>query len=601
MVMRAYSKTLFRMLKENIARLLAVTAIITIGISFITGLGAVPPTLKASVNSYYTEHSVPDIIIKSVSEYGFSETQKNILTGQEFIEGSVAFTSYDLEIEALTVRIYYLPLQNLLVNKIDLLAGRFPENDQEILVERASEKIIEKEIGSTLVLNGQNLTIVGITANPLLFSKMGEPSIFEGKELDLVLYFDSEISSPPFPVITDIYIKITGAEKYSVFSNEYKNLIREKTDCLKQIAADEGSFVFLSMKENKSAALIDSYADKIQVISYFFPIFFLAVSVLVVLATMARFAEEERTVIGCYKTLGYGKEKIIFKYLFFTLVCCVTGCMLGLIIGNFMVMPVILQSFQVLFHVTVSTGFYISFGALSAGIMIAAIVSVTLGVMVKLLKEKPAGLLKPKSPKAGKKIFLEKIPFIWKRLKFKYKSSLRNIFRYPGHFIMTIVSVAGSGALVLAGLALLNAAGAYSADAEGMMKSLGLISVVIIIFAALLDILVIYNLTNMNISERKREIATLKVLGYKFGEVAGYIFREIFILSLIGIIIGLPLGYIFIHVVFSFVGFGSVSDIKWYSWIITFFLSIIFTLTVDALLYKKIARADMLEALKINE
>lgn len=124
------------------------------------------------------------------------------------------------------------------------------------------------------------------------------------------------------------------------------------------------------------------------------------------------------------------------------------------------------------------------------------------------------------------------------------------------------------------------------------------ISAVLIVCAALLSILVIYNLTNINIEERKREIATLKVLGYKSGEVCGYIFREITVLSVIGTALGIPLGYGFSVFVFNYVDFGSIADMHWYSWLGTAVLSLLFSVVVMALLCRKIIKTDMNASLK---
>ena len=117
----------------------------------------------------------------------------------------------------------------------------------------------------------------------------------------------------------------------------------------------------------------------------------------------------------------------------------------------------------------------------------------------------------------------------------------KSFFRYARNFILTVVSIAGSTALVFAGLGLYDSSIALEkTEGAGSTSSMTSISAVLIVCAALLSILVIYNLTNINIEERKREIATLKVLGYKSGEVCGYIFREITVLSVIGTALGIP-------------------------------------------------------------
>ena len=127
------------------------------------------------------------------------------------------------------------------------------------------------------------------------------------------------------------------------------------------------------------------------------------------------------------------------------------------------------------------------------------------------------------------------------------------------------------------------------------------ISAVVVIFAGLLTVLVIYTLTNINISERNREIATLMVLGYQDNEVSGYIFREIFINSFIGILFGYPLSCLFSLLVFSTMGVGTLGGISWFMWLITPLIVLFFTWLVTLALRYKIVKVNMNESLKAIE
>jgi putative ABC transport system permease protein len=236
--------------------------------------------------------------------------------------------------------------------------------------------------------------------------------------------------------------------------------------------------------------------------------------------------------------------------------------------------------------------------------MLFATLLVTLLVTNKSLKETPASLLLPLAPKPGKKILLERIPFIWNHLKFKYKSAVRNIFRYKGRLWMVIISVLGSTALVMAGLGIYDVSGAVleingiSVDLTGTLKPIALI---VVFFAMALSVLVLFNLTNMNIGERQKEIATLKVLGYKTLEVDGYVFREILAMAVMGILLGIPTGLGLLYFIFKYLDFGSIADIKWYSYFLAFFISLSFIGIVDLLLARKIHHIDMNESLKSVE
>ena len=151
--------------------------------------------------------------------------------------------------------------------------------------------------------------------------------------------------------------------------------------------------------------------------------------------------------------------------------------------------------------------------------------------------------------------------------------------------------------LVLAGLAVLDCCLFQDIGGTAMIA----VAIIVLVFAALLNFVVIYTLTNINISERERELATLMVLGYYDNEVAGYIYREIYITSAIGILFGLPLGCLLCLFIFNVMGFGSIPGIGWFVWVLAPILSVIFTLLVTLVLRRKITRIDMNNSLKAIE
>ena len=174
---------------------------------------------------------------------------------------------------------------------------------------------------------------------------------------------------------------------------------------------------------------------------------------------------------------------------------------------------------------------------------------------------------------------------------------MRNVLRFFVRFLMTVVSVAFSTALVLAGLAVLDCCLFQDIGGAAMIA----VAIIVLVFAALLNFVVIYTLTNINISERERELATLMVLGYYDNEVAGYIYREIYITSLIGILFGLPLGCLLCLFIFNVMGFGSIPGISWFVWVLAPILSVIFTVLVTLMLRRKITKIDMNNSLKAIE
>ena len=245
----------------------------------------------------------------------------------------------------------------------------------------------------------------------------------------------------------------------------------------------------------------------------------------------------------------------------------------------------------------ISAGVVVVFYIIAFAVIVAGSLLATAIAGIKMTNERPADLLRPKPPKAGKKVLLEKIPFIWNKLPFRSKSTVRNVLRYKSRFIMTVVAVALSASLVLAGLGLLDLCLFHDFGSPAIMG----IAAVVVAFAGLLTAVVIYTLTNINISERNREIATLMVLGYHDSEVSGYIYREIFINSLIGIVFGYPASLFLLWLVFSTMGLGSIGGVTWFWWLIMPFVVLAFTGLIMLVLRRKIVKIDMNQSLKALE
>jgi len=348
---------------------------------------------------------------------------------------------------------------------------------------------------------------------------------------------------------------------------------------------------------------INALADKIELIAYILPTFFILVSALTVITTITRLVEEERQTFACYKTLGYSNFTIILRYVVFAITCTSIGCAVGLLFGNFLLKPAIYGAITSRYDLPEISGIYLTQGLIWSAIMMIAIILTSIFIAFKRCLEKPAELLRPKAPKAGKKFFLEKIPLIWNHLKFKYKSSSRNIWRFKGRLIITILLVAGSTIMLFVGLGLFSAINNTEGvqNVEAFTGSMNVIAIVFVLSAISLCVLILFNLTNINIEERRREIATLKVLGYNQIETAGFIFRELFILAIIGIILGLPLGYYLTGWLFDYINFGSLDLVKWYVWILTCAISMMSVFIADVLLYRKINKIEMHTSLKTVE
>ncbi len=195
---------------------------------------------------------------------------------------------------------------------------------------------------------------------------------------------------------------------------------------------------------------------RVTAVGKVFPIFFLLVAVLVCVTTMTRLIEEQRSDLGAFITLGYKKRSIIAKYIVYCISATVAGSAVGIVLGIFSIPFVIFNAYRMLYASLPKL--ILTVDVKSAVIATAVAILCTAGVAYvtcnSLLRKEPASLLRPKAPKPGKRIFLEKITFIWSRLGFFSKVTVRNIFRYKVRFFMTVLGVAGCTALIVAAFGL---------------------------------------------------------------------------------------------------------------------------------------------------
>ncbi|WP_042357405.1 FtsX-like permease family protein [Bacillus rubiinfantis] len=196
-------------------------------------------------------------------------------------------------------------------------------------------------------------------------------------------------------------------------------------------------------------------ADRVAAIAQVFPVFFFLIAALVCLTTMTRMVEEQRTYIGTLKALGYSKWAIAAKYLFYALLASVSGSIFGLLIG-FKVFPkVIFNAYGIIYTMPpIITEFNWNYAVLSTGFAVLATTIAAFAACYKELLDVPAELMRPKAPKAGKRIFLERLRFVWQQLNFSQKVTARNLFRYKKRFFMTVLGISGCTALLLAGFGL---------------------------------------------------------------------------------------------------------------------------------------------------
>ena len=275
---------------------------------------------------------------------------------------------------------------------------------------------------------------------------------------------------------TDLWVQISGSDGYECFYTDYKDYILNNAAYIEEIgneinaevnAAIEGSllsgmvpanagwYVLDRASTNVSYVSFDMNVEKVEDIAGIFPIFFIVVAALVALTSMTRMVEQDRMQIGTLKALGYRESTIMVKYLVYCILACIIGLVVGILLG-FSIMPNIFwNAYRTMYFLpSLYLGFSwwlalaVVFGSLAVTIVVTIIACRT------TTKEKPSTLMQPKAPKPGKRILLERCTPIWKRIKFKWKATIRNIFRYKKNMILTIVSVMGCTALILTGFGL---------------------------------------------------------------------------------------------------------------------------------------------------
>ena len=206
---------------------------------------------------------------------------------------------------------------------------------------------------------------------------------------------------------------------------------------------------------NDSYASLRSDVASIQSLGYAFPAVFLVVAMMMSLTAMARMVEEERGLIGTYLSLGYGRSAAVTRHAFFAIFACFIGGGVGDIVGFLAIPSLLLKILRGLYAVPdVMLRYDWLYGSLCVLAFVIPVAVCTIVVSWRETKQVPAALLRPKAPKAGARVLLERLPWIWKRMSFLNKVTIRNIARFKGRLCMTIGGVAGCTALIVCGLAL---------------------------------------------------------------------------------------------------------------------------------------------------
>ena len=259
-------------------------------------------------------------------------------------------------------------------------------------------------------------------------------------------YPGMDVSSMIAPYVNTAYEKAVAQFDFDAVNAEYDKKMNETL-----ADSDSWEWYVLTRESSYSFRDYESSANRMKAIATVFPLFFIIVAGLVCLTTMTRMVEEERGLIGTYKALGYGKATIALKYVIYAFLASLTGAVIGCAAGLRLFPYIIYESWNIIYQMPAIK--YASHTILSV-VAVASLILVTLIATLyscyNELSEVPSALMRPKAPKNGKKILLEHT-FIWKHLSFTKKVTMRNIFLYKKRFFMTVIGIAGCGALITAG------------------------------------------------------------------------------------------------------------------------------------------------------
>ena len=710
---------------------------------------------------------------------GFNELEKGKTEYQQELE-KAGLDEQDLSGYINNLEIQIETLENLLLT-LDPISSEYLETKEQLVESQimANNLLKLKLVGEQLKITDQELK-----NNRLKFEEeMGkaETEIIASKE---EILRNEQILDQGY---LEYQQGVTELEEKTEEANQEISKAKQELDDI-----EKPVWYLLNRTNNVGYVNYKEDATKVAAIAKIFPVFFIIIVYLISLNTMTRMIEEERTEIGILSSLGYSKTKIILTYLFYVLLATILGLTFGLLIG-YNVIPRIIYSVYtstyILPDITITVTLWAFIFVVLVTILLMLIV--TLITCYKELKDYPSNLLRPKAPKKGKKVLLERILFIWKRLSFTWKVTIRNMFRYKKRIIMTVLGIAGCTALLLTGFGLKDGIGSivplqygniikydatlvldkklktmdsklketlknnkikdsilinqssYTFNAKdkehdvflvvssksddfkkylnleniknnkrvtipdygvvmtekmaqlldvsvgdsfkirdsdnqlyilyvsdivknytlhylymsdiyyekvfekeieynviianldevdhdefaknliaedniltinftsdniktfnGIVKGLNKIVYLIVGASCLLAFIVLYNLTTININERIREIATLKVLGFYDNEVSSYVYRETVMLTLIGILLGYFLGAIlhrFVIITAETDNILFLKEIKWQSYIYAFIITIVFTIIVRMFTYVKLKKINMIESLKSVE
>lgn len=790
--------------KNKIAQLISITAIVFVAVAFLTGILWTTPSIELGISDYIEKSGTYDLRITSRTP--FSPEDTNFINSLKDLDDKWERKELDLWLEDKDGNFQetkLIVMDDKIHNKTIDYKDRFIDRNEDSVILVPLKKSMSYKKGDKIKLfpikeKNQvrdfleiDLEVTDIGLSPEFLSFRGEHSTIGKGKNEIAIYTDKKIFGEyenKYKGIFSNNLNLKFDLESDIFSKKYEKDIENIISIIEKYKKENNkNWQINSFLDNNGFQTFKIDIEKVSAIAKIFPIFFFLIAFLVVITTMSRLIEDRRKEIGTLISIGYSKRNVYFFFIRYGIISSIIGSILGCITG-FLVFPkVIVRAYHLIYLIPeLKNSFSIPLG-LTVSLISLIVVTFTIWYVVySVLRENPSNLLLAKAPEAGKRIFLEKIDFLWKKINFSTKVTMRNIFRYKKRLFMTLIGISGCFALVLTAYGIKDSVGknildihfdkihqydvmvsgdikkfidmdeffkdevfmknistkiniegrtetinvsvvkditklskiinfkdingkkqvnldkniplisqklyetitkdknsknlSINIDGEDIilknslafehyiqnqiyiddslykklsnkneaieyntfiarfidekskniddsieklmekpyiyyvvnnqyiknafsdsMGNLNYIVLVLNISAGLLALIILYNIININIIERSKELATVRVLGFTRKEIRGYIFKEIYILVFMGIAIGIPLG-IFLHkFVIYHAEVGGIMfnrEIKTLSYLYSAFTILVFTVITNKIMGKKIDKVDMVEAMK---
>lgn len=449
-------------IKNTYKRFISILVMAFLGVGFFAGLRAASPDMLDTIDKFYRDSQAFDI--KILSALGLTESDIEALKNVDGVENVAGSYEVDGKIELDKKEIITKLITVGDINKPILLEGNLPQNADECAVEESFLEANNKKIGDIIqvdvektkndngdeieYLKNNQLKIVGTIQSPLYVSRDRGTSKLGNGKINYYMYISKDNINVN-EIYTSIYVTAKTTEQTA--STKYEDYIEQIKDKINDI--ENPKWYILDRNSNEGYVGIIQATKSMENISKVFPIVFFAVAALISLTSMTRMVEEQRTQIGTLKALGYNQFQIMGKYILYASLASIIGGILGMCVGFETLPRIIWMLYMMMYQMTpnVVISFNWKYGLLGLILICICIIGATIYSAIRELKETPSALMRPKAPKAGNRVMLERIPFIWKHLNFSHKVTVRNIFRYKKRFLMTIIGIFGCTSLIVTG------------------------------------------------------------------------------------------------------------------------------------------------------